>query len=177
MRTGVAAAASAAFFVVPLFIVGVVPWLLTGWDSPYDWSSPGLLPLRAVGVVLIVLGAPNLIRAFARFVTEGHGTPMPPAPCDRLVIGGPYSRVRNPMFVSALGVIFGQALLFADPALGIYGAGVWAFFAFYVYVREEPKLSRIYGEQYDVYRAAVPAWRPRLRPWRGPGDGGAAASG
>jgi len=25
-----------------------------------------------------------------------------------------------------------------------------------------------YGEQYEAYRQAVPAWRPRPRPWIGP---------
>jgi protein-S-isoprenylcysteine O-methyltransferase Ste14 len=39
--------------------------------------------------------------------------------------------------------------------------------AFVAFVRwyEEPTLARRYGAQYDAYRRAVPAWRPRLRPW------------
>ena len=28
-------------------------------------------------------------------------------------------------------------------------------------------LADRYGEQYAAYRRAVPAWVPRLRPWRG----------
>jgi len=30
---------------------------------------------------------------------------------------------------------------------------------------EEPTLARQFGEQYQAYRRAVPAWRPRIRPW------------
>jgi protein-S-isoprenylcysteine O-methyltransferase Ste14 len=31
---------------------------------------------------------------------------------------------------------------------------------------EEPVLSERFGEEYERYRRAVPAWRPRLRPWK-----------
>ena len=31
---------------------------------------------------------------------------------------------------------------------------------------EEPVLLTSYGEEYQRYRQAVPAWLPRLRPWR-----------
>jgi len=36
-----------------------------------------------------------------------------------------------------------------------------------VFVRwyEEPALVRRFGSDYEQYRRAVPAWRPRLRPW------------
>jgi protein-S-isoprenylcysteine O-methyltransferase Ste14 len=30
---------------------------------------------------------------------------------------------------------------------------------------EEPTLTRRFGEDYEAYRRAVPAWWPRLRPW------------
>jgi protein-S-isoprenylcysteine O-methyltransferase Ste14 len=33
--------------------------------------------------------------------------------------------------------------------------------------REDPRLARRFGTEYDAYRRAVPGWWPRLRPWRG----------
>jgi protein-S-isoprenylcysteine O-methyltransferase Ste14 len=45
------------------------------------------------------------------------------------------------------------------------GAAMVAF----VHGYEEPTLSDQFGEQYQVYRRAVPAWWPRRRPWR-PGE-------
>jgi protein-S-isoprenylcysteine O-methyltransferase Ste14 len=47
-----------------------------------------------------------------------------------------------------------------------YAAVVWLVVAAFVRWYEEPTLSRRFGEQYEEYRRAVPAWRPRLRPWR-----------
>ena len=169
MRRSVAAAGSSLFFVLaPGVVAGVVPWLLTGWrvDRTYAW------PWRALGVVLVVAGAAALVHAFARFVIEGAGTPAPVAPTERLVVGGLYRHVRNPMYLAVAAVICGEALILGRPWLyaygGLFGVAVWLFVTLY----EEPVLARRYGAEYDAYRRAVPGWRPRLRPWiRSPTSG------
>lgn len=124
------------------------------------------LALRLLGGLLIIVGLPVLVHAFVRFVTEGRGTPAPIAPPSRLVVGGLYRRVRNPMYVAVGIVIAGQALLLGSRALGVYLALFCAAVATFVHGYEEPVLRERFGEEYDVYRRAVPAWRPRLRPWR-----------
>ncbi|TIP55616.1 methyltransferase, partial [Mesorhizobium sp.] len=62
------------------------------------------------------------LHAFARFALEGLGTPAPVAPTERLVVGGIYRHVRNPMYVAVLAIILGQALLFSSAALVAYAA-------------------------------------------------------
>jgi protein-S-isoprenylcysteine O-methyltransferase Ste14 len=106
-----------------------------------------------------------LIRAFVRFVMEGLGTPAPIAAPDRLVIGGVYRYVRNPMYVAVVAAIVGQALLFGQLGLLIYAVAVWLLVAAFVHLYEEPTLTRRFGADYEAYRRAVPAWWPRLRPW------------
>ena len=113
--------------------------------------------LAAAGVVV-------LVQAFARFVREGHGTPAPVAPTETLVVGGLYRYVRNPMYLAVLATIVGQALLFGQPILLGYAFVVWIAFASFVRFYEEPHLTRRFGESYRAYRAAVPAWVPRVRP-------------
>jgi protein-S-isoprenylcysteine O-methyltransferase Ste14 len=158
-----AAIGSAAFLVVaPGVMAGLVPWLLTGWDS----TDPPLV-VAVVGAILIAAGTAVVLLAFARFVLEGRGTPAPIAPTDTLVVGGLYRYVRNPMYVAVDTIIIGQALLLGRPGLLIYAAVFWATVAAFVHGYEEPTLSARYGEQYAAYRRAVPAWVPRLRPWRG----------
>ena len=98
-------------------------------------------------------------------MVEGGGTPAPVAPTDRLVVGGLYRHVRNPMYVAVGATIAGQALLLGRPVLLGYLAVFWLAVASFVRFYEEPTLSERYGEQYAAYKQAVPAWRPRLRPW------------
>jgi protein-S-isoprenylcysteine O-methyltransferase Ste14 len=109
------------------------------------------------------------VPAFVRFVAEGAGTPAPVAPTRRLVIGGLYRHVRNPMYLAVVATIVGQALVLAQPALLGYAVAVAAGMVAFVHGYEEPTLERQFGEQYQAYRRAVPAWWPRLRPWR-PGE-------
>jgi protein-S-isoprenylcysteine O-methyltransferase Ste14 len=106
-----------------------------------------------------------LTSAFLRFVREGAGTPAPVAPTERLVVGGLYRYVRNPMYLAVLAIIVGQGLAFANPRLLAYALAVWVAFAAFVKLYEEPTLKRRYGEQYEEYRRAVRAWWPRLRGW------------
>ena len=170
MRKPEAAIGSAVFFVVaPGVVAGLLPWLLTGWrlgHLPAGWDALAA-GLRAIGVALIVAGAAVVIGAFVRFVNEGRGTPAPVAPPDRLVIGGLYRFVRNPMYVAVLSCIIGQAALLLQPVLLLYAAvGAAAMIAF-VRFYEEPNLARRFGADFEAYRRAVPGWWPRLRPWSG----------
>jgi protein-S-isoprenylcysteine O-methyltransferase Ste14 len=152
------------FALAPGVVAGVVPGALTGWDSGY--GSAWWAPVQLVGAAIIAVCATVLVQAFARFVREGRGTPAPVAPTERLVVGGLYRYVRNPMYVAVVGAIVGQALLLGRPVLLAYAALVGAGMAAFVRGYEEPVLARRYGAAYDEYRRAVPAWRPRRRPWR-----------
>ena len=143
---------------------GLVPWLLTGWrgEEPFEpWW-----PVRVAGALLLSAGLGVLVQSFVRFVVEGSGTPAPVAPTERLVVGGAYRHVRNPMYVAVTAIIAGQALLLGQLRLLAYAVAFWALVAAFVRFHEEPVLRRRFGGSYEEYRAAVPGWLPRLRPWR-----------
>ena len=159
MHRGTAAIGSIVFFVVaPGTVAGLIPWWLTSWQVEGAW-----LPLQVLGGVVIAAGLAVLVQAFARFVIDGFGTPAPVAPTDELVVGGLYRHVRNPMYVAVVAIIAGQALVFGQELLLVYAGAMWAVFAGFVRVYEEPTLLATYGDQYEAYRRSVPAWLPRLR--------------
>src|ERR671916_724110 len=144
MRRSTAAVGSAAFFLLgPGVFVGLIPWLLTGWQLrepvPY-WA-----PMRVIGVILLVAGLIVLIQAFVRFVVEGFGTPVPIAAPERLVVGGAYRYVRNPMYVAILAAIVGQGRLLGRLILLLYAAAAWLVVAAFVRLYEEPTLARRFG--------------------------------
>jgi protein-S-isoprenylcysteine O-methyltransferase Ste14 len=116
--------------------------------------------------LVTALGVAVLAGAFVRFVTEGAGTPAPVAPTERLVVGGLYRYVRNPMYLAVTAAVLGQAALLAQPVLVWYAAVVGALMVAFVRWYEEPGLVRRYGTAYEEYRRAVPGWWPRTRPWR-----------
>jgi protein-S-isoprenylcysteine O-methyltransferase Ste14 len=116
---------------------------------------------------MLVAAAIVLVQAFGRFVTEGRGTPAPVAPTEWLVVGGLYRYVRNPMYLAVVAAITGQAMVLGSAALFGYDVAVAMTVAGFVRFYEEPTLARQFGAAYDAYRRAVPAWRPRVRPWQG----------
>jgi protein-S-isoprenylcysteine O-methyltransferase Ste14 len=138
-----------------------MPWLITDWQPLPPGDGPGAL--RWAGLILIAAGLVVVLDAFARFAWEGLGTPAPVAPTRTLVISGFYRYVRNPMYVAVTALIFGQAVLFASPAVALYGVVVAAAFQAFVRLYEEPTLNQAYGEAYAAYCAATPRWIPRLR--------------
>jgi protein-S-isoprenylcysteine O-methyltransferase Ste14 len=166
VRKARAAAGSLVFLAVAPGVVAVlIPWWLTSWElgEPFrHW-----LPLRVGGAFLILIGAAVVLEAFWRFVSEGIGTPAPLAPTEQLVVGGLYRYVRNPMYLAVAATIVGQALLLWQAVLLLYTGAFGIAVASFVHWYEEPTLRRQFGEQYDAYRQAVPAWWPRLRPWQG----------
>jgi protein-S-isoprenylcysteine O-methyltransferase Ste14 len=166
MQRSAAALGSAVFFVAaPGVVAGLVPWLITGWQVQKPISTIAVARIAA-GTIIMVAAVMVLVRAFARFVVEGRGTPAPIGPTERLVIGGDYRFVRNPMYLAVVSAVFGQAMIFGSVAVLLYGIAVWAVMAAFVRWYEEPWLRQRYGQEYARYCAAVRAWRPRLRPWR-----------
>jgi len=74
--------------------------------------------------------------------------------------------MRNSMYVAAVAIILGQAPLFGDWRLIVYGGLFWVATHVFVVTYEEPTLERRFGAEYAAFRANVPRWIPRLRPWR-----------
>ena len=165
MRRARAAVGSLVFLVLaPGVVAGLVPYWLTGWEV--EEPLPHWLPLRILGALLVAAGVLALLHAFARFVVEGFGTPAPVAPTERLVVGGLYRYVRNPMYLAVAATIVGQALFLGQLVLLPYAVLFAVAVVTFVRLYEEPTLTRRFGAEYDAYRRAVPGWWPRRRPWR-----------
>ena len=136
---GVARAAwgSALFFLIaPGVVAGVVPWSITRYADPAE------LPVALLGLVVVALGLAALVACFVQFVREGRGTPAPVAPTEKLVVGGLYRWVRNPMYLAVGMIILGQAVAFASVGVlvwfGVFAVAVVSFVTAY----EQPTLRQ-----------------------------------
>jgi protein-S-isoprenylcysteine O-methyltransferase Ste14 len=148
---------------MPGVMAGLVPYWITG-----GWLVSGApLALQVVGAALLLAGLAALAHTVIRFVTEGLGTPFPGAPTEKLVVGGLYRYVRNPMYLAVIAIILGQAAILGSATLLVYAAVFWVIVASFAHFYEEPTLASRYGDQYAASRQAVRGWWPRATPWRG----------
>jgi protein-S-isoprenylcysteine O-methyltransferase Ste14 len=143
--------------------------VLLGDSANPGWGIPALT--IGAGAVLLGIGLTLMVSTIRLFATRGEGTLAPWDPPRKLVVEGPYRRVRNPMISGVWFLLAGEAML-----LGSVGIALWlAVFAtanvIYMPLSEEPGLERRFGDDYRAYKRAVPAWIPRARPWAGPGGG------
>ena len=148
---------------VPGTIAVYIPFQMTERLTP-----PG--GLWNAGWFVSAIGAIGYLLCFLHFLASG-GTPAgfvtrpvrfligeePP----RLVQAGLYRVSRNPMYVSVLLVIFGQALRYRSTSIAEYGFFVWLGFHIVVVLLEEPHLREERGLSYEEYCRRVPRWIPR----------------
>ena len=149
-----------ALVVVPALIL----WLTSA--TAYDWAFSYPDTLRFwLSLAPIAAGLYLMARTMTLFVRIGKGTPAPWDPPQNLVVTGVYRRVRNPMVSGVISVVLGEALIFGSlPLLG------WAMLfiaanAIYIPLFEEPGLEERFGDDFRRYKANVPRWIPRLKPW------------
>jgi protein-S-isoprenylcysteine O-methyltransferase Ste14 len=148
-----AAIGTAVFsIVVPAVLAGWVPHLIAPLsDVTPVWAQMG-------GWLLIALGALGYLWCALDFVRYGLGTPAPIAAPAELVMRGLYRYTRNPMYVSVLLVVVGQAALRWSSALLLYAAAFVLIVNLFVRAYEEPALTRKFGASYLNYRRRVPRW-------------------
>jgi protein-S-isoprenylcysteine O-methyltransferase Ste14 len=144
----------------PGLVVVLFPWMLTHWHE----GAPYPLAVRVVGIVLIAIGGILTVATFVRFPSEGSGVPFPtnPPSSRKVMVGGPYRYVRNPMYVSFVPEVVGQALLLSRPVLLVYLAALLIFLVLFVRFWEERTMTSRFGAEYEAYRKQVPAWWPHL---------------
>lgn len=155
-------------FIAPIIMSAVIPFLIVVFERRF-FDHPVIAPatgLSAVGLVICVAGLMLLIAAIRMFIMIGNGTIMPWDPTRKLIIVSLYSHVRNPMILSLIIILVGEAILFASCGIALLAALSFVGNTIYFIFSEEPGLEKRFGEEYIEYKRNVPRWLPRLKPWR-----------
>lgn len=131
-------------------LAGSPPKLLAGWPAEL---------FEMLGYALLV--AATLWRIWCLVFIAGSKN-------DELAQLGPYSIVRNPLYIgNFLGAVgFGFAV--EMPYLAVVIAVAFALLYPSVVAREEARLAELFGERYRQYCARVPRWLPELSQYREP---------
>ena len=153
--------------------LGIIFWfglsvLLVFASLWLDRLLPVRLPLPAptnifISVPLIVIGSTLCLLTVYSFF-RARGSPVPLNPPQRLVTSGLYSRVRNPMVVGWLIMLFGVGILLNSISLVAIFAPLFTLLnILYLKTIEEREMEKKFGKEYLKYKQNVPMFIPRLR--------------
>jgi steroid 5-alpha reductase family enzyme len=151
---------------LPGLFAGYLPWRYFGLNRAVIALSD---PIAVLGVVVIAVGVVLLAACIVEFARSGKGTLSPVDPPRRLVVGGLYRYVRNPMYLSVTTIVLGEVLVTRSQALALYWVIWFGCVNLFVMGYEEPTLRQQFGDSYDQYTCRVPRWIPRWIP-TGPPD-------
>lgn len=134
-----------------LIVCYVLILLFVLWARPTPVTLAAGLPLIVVGELIRIWGTGHL-RKNADVITSG-----------------PYSYIRDPLYLGTLLILTGFCLAGRTGVLLIV---VWGlFFVYYMPYkqrREGDRLARKFGDAYRCYREQVRSLVPRITPYRGP---------
>lgn len=134
-------------------LTGVIVLSHPMWNTE-GWTHEIVEWIGYAALILCVLG-----RAWCSIYIGGRKT-------DELVSEGPYSLVRNPLYVFSFIGVTGIGILTGMITIMIVLIALFAVYYRAVVHREEAVLEENFGGRYRAYRARVPGWIPRFALWR-----------
>jgi protein-S-isoprenylcysteine O-methyltransferase Ste14 len=128
---------------------------------PMELAVPRSARVWLAGM-LALAGGTAWISCLDAFSRHGRGTPLPADAPRKLVTTGLFSRVRNPIMVAELLVIWAVALSLSSLGVFLYAVAICIAAHLAVVHVEEPELRQRFGAQYEEYCRSVPRWFPRF---------------
>lgn len=139
----------------PGLVAGVFPYLIVKKEFEAVFENP-IHMLTVIGLIVTVVVV--TCHCIFKFATDGRGTLSPVDPTRRLVIKGLYKYSRNPMYVGVMMILVGECLFTLNLNLVFYSMLIFIAFNQFIIYREEPRLTKDFGEAYIVYQKQVRRW-------------------
>lgn len=152
------------FFIFPMILFILPKVYLDAWmNSQFNFS--GLLNPTVrfiIAGVLVSIGIFFLLWSIIAQRKIGRGTPMPLQATQKLIIQGPYSYCRNPLFFGLINFFIGISLMINSIGSLMMVVVFSVIVLLYVKLIEEKELKQRFGEAYQVYKRRTPFVIPRV---------------
>lgn len=171
-KAGLGLLVALILFIISLaFIIGYLVTLLL--DIPIRLGMP--FPFFMLGIGVLVAAALLLAWLFkfrkvgdilvSTYVTikkavKGIPFEKPSGRVEPLVVAGPYSYVRHPLYLNVMLLIVGWWLVLDYTFIALGGVFLFLWFYFFLEELEERELRTLYGEEYERYAQRVPKMVP-----------------
>jgi protein-S-isoprenylcysteine O-methyltransferase Ste14 len=118
--------------------------------------------ILAIGTAMAIMG--ELVRIYGVAYIGGVSRTRTYSTGQNLITGGPFSHVRNPLYI---GNLFLSAGLVVCANVNHYFTAAFVIFFFLQYIPivnwEENNLREIFKEEFDEYTQKVPRWVPSFK--------------
>ncbi|SME97370.1 methyltransferase family protein [Pseudobacteriovorax antillogorgiicola] len=112
----------------------------------------------SLGLLCVVFG--ELIRIYSVSFIGGVSRTRSDSTGQSLVATGPFSMVRNPLYLGNFFISFGFSLFGGEAWIALLTVAMFAVQYFFIVQYEESILSQKFGDEYSNYRKRVPAFIP-----------------
>ncbi len=107
-------------FIAPITLDLILPYVIVRFE--HHSSVPevtALIGFLILGLAICAASLALFIAAVRMFILIGNGTIMPWDPTRKLIVENLYGYVRNPMILSLILLLIGEAILFASYGIAI----------------------------------------------------------
>ncbi|EAQ29733.1 isoprenylcysteine carboxyl methyltransferase family protein [Erythrobacter sp. NAP1] len=122
----------------------------TRFAFPFQSALAGAFIVVGLAIDLISIGA------FRKAKTTV--TPLAPEKATSLVVTGVYRHTRNPMYLGLLLILSGIAIWLGSPVNGAILIAFVGYITAFQIAPEEARLTKLFGSDYERYRARVRRW-------------------
>ena len=147
-------------FILPITVLIFIPLFIE--KNIFIKSVPAFV----TGLIVMFIGLFFMTLTISTFIRISNGTLAPWSPTQKLITGGIYGYVRNPIIMGVLTVLIGESISILS--LNIFKWAIIFFIVnnFYFIFSEEPGLEKRFGDEYREYKRNVRRWMPRLKPFK-----------
>jgi len=142
-----------SYLPLPILLLGIF------WRT----YSPSELNI-VLGIVFVVIGELGRIWcvSYAGGITRTRTGDL-----KQLITSGPFSLVRNPIYIFNITIYSASAFLLGVPKLVPIAIVYFMFEYTFIVIYEESLLIKAFGEEYLQYTDKVNRWVPKLKPYKG----------